>query len=250
MRVCVLLLCLLTYTQHIFATEQDSLVNRMRLARHTDGFEARMNINRAKPDGSLNIPVKVALIGQFAEHRQRLLIRGISPDSVHNRHIAAERQGDHRIRAIEYHTGDTNRAETDIQAGLFNTGLVIWDMFSPWWNWSKQEITGSDQIAGRPCSLIRSQTDTGKIREVISCVDREAMLSLRTQLFDRSHTLLRTLTVQQLMHKESGAMAAKKLSITEADKTITKIEIYSGDEHYLITPETFARLDAFLTSDD
>jgi hypothetical protein len=249
MRVSAFLLCLLACAQNIFAAEQPALADIMRRARHTDGFEARMNISTIKPNGSLNVPFKLALIGQFTEHKQRLLLRGISPDTVHNRHIAAE-QTDRRFKAIEYRTTDTNRAEIDIQTGLFNSGLVIWDMFSPWWNWPKQEIAGTGEIAGRPCLLIRSQTDTDKVREVISCVDREAMLSLRTQLFDRSHTLLRTLTVQQLMHKESGAMAAKKLSITEADKSVTQIEIYSGDEHYLITPETFARLDAFPASSD
>ena len=117
-------------------------------------------------------------------------------------------------------------------------------MFAPWYGWTRQQIVGTEKVAGRACTLLRSQTERGNVREAISCVDPDAGLSLRTQLYGRNHTLLRTLTVQRLMRKDSGSMAASKLTVAESDGTRTEVDVYGGDEHYLVTPDTFARLDA------
>jgi hypothetical protein len=223
-----------------------ALAESMRQARLSNGFEARMNVAVVKPDGRRAMPLKIAVIGQVGKERQRLLIRGISPEVVRNRYFAAEKTADGRIRAIEYGgEGSAGVAEASPLERLFDSGLVIWDMFGPWWNWPKQELDGTERIAGRDCTLVRSQTDsvTSPIREVVSCVDRDARLSLRTQFFDRRHALIRTISVERTTRLGSGATAAKKLSVTEADKSATEIEVYSGDEEYLIGADTFNKLD-------
>jgi hypothetical protein len=38
-------------------------------------------------------------------------------------------------------------------------------------------------------------------------------------------------------------MAAKAMTITGVDDSITEVRVYSGDEHYLVTPGTFPSLD-------
>lgn len=223
-----------------------ALAETMQKARLSEGFEARMNVAAIKPDGRRAMPLKIAVIGQIGKDRERLLIRGISPDTVRNLRFAAEKTADGRIRAIEYgEQGSGSVVEASPFARLFDSGLAIWDMFGPWWNWPKQELGGTDRIAGRECTLVRSQTDAvnSPIREVVSCVDRDARLSLRTQLFDRRHALIRTISVGQTTRLGSGATAAKKLSVTEADKAVTEIEVYSGDEEYLIGADTFIKLD-------
>lgn len=223
-----------------------ALAETMRQARLSNGFEARMDVAAIKPNGRRAMPFKIAAIGQIGNEKQRLLIRGISPEAVRNRYFAAEKTADGRIRAIEYGgEGSAGVAETSPTGRLFDSGLVIWDMFGPWWNWPKQELGGTERIAGRECTLVRSQTDAvnSPIREVVSCVDKEARLSLRTQLFDRRHTLIRTISVKLTTRLGAGATAAKKLSVTEADKAVTEIDVYSGDEEYLIGADTFIKLD-------
>ncbi|BBI99070.1 hypothetical protein FGKAn22_07630 [Ferrigenium kumadai] len=223
-----------------------ALVETMQKARLSEGFEARMNVAAIKPDGRRAMPLKIAVIGQIGKDRERLLIRGISPESVRNRRFAAGKTADGRIRAIEYgEQGSDGITETFPLARLFDSGLVIWDMFGPWWYWPKQELGGTERIAGRECTLVRSQTDTANspIREVVSCVDKDARLSLRTQLFDRRHTLIRTISVERTTRLGSGATVAKKLLVTEADKAVTEIEVYSGDEEYLIGADIFNKLD-------
>ena len=83
----------------------------------------------------------------------------------------------------------------------------------------------------------------GPIAEVISCVDLETALAWRTELFDHQHSLLRSITVEKTMRTEAGVTAAKMLTVTLPESS-SKIDIYSGDEHYPITPDTFALLDA------
>jgi len=137
-------------------------------------------------------------------------------------------------------------AEFNPYAKMFDSGLVVWDMFSPWWSWPKQTLEGTEQIEGHECQTLRSVTDDEKsaVREVESCVDQQAKLSLRTRLFDKRHVLLRTTLVKQVMRKgEGGTLAAKKLALTDAGKMLTHIEVYAGDEQYEISADTFAALD-------
>jgi hypothetical protein len=246
-----LLILLATFARPLLGAEPPAapssaaLAEAMRQARYSDGFEARMNISTVKADGRRLASFKLAVIGQFDAARQRLLIRGISPDKVRHRFLAAERSADGRIRSIEYGEPiSAGIAEADPFAKLFESGPVIWDMFAPWWNWPKQSLGTTEQIAGRDCTIVRSQSDAAisPIREVISCVDKDAGLSLRTQLFDSRRALVRTITVEQTMRKESGTMAAKRMSITGADNSVTEVEVYGGDEHYAIAAGTFAPL--------
>jgi hypothetical protein len=223
-----------------------ALAESMRQARFSDGFEARMNVSAVQPDGRRFLLFKLAVIGQFSTERARLLIRGISPDKVRNRFVAAERRADGGIRPIAYGEPISGGiVETDPFTKLFDSDLVIWDLFGPWWSWPKHSLGGTEQIAGHDCTLVRSQSDapSSAVREVISCVDKNARLSLRTQLFDGRHTLIRTISVAQIMRKESGVMAAKRMLITGADNSITEVEVYSGDERYSITADTFSALD-------
>jgi hypothetical protein len=228
-------------------TSPAALAESMRQARFSDGFEVRINLSTVQPDGRRSPPLKLAVIGQFSIERERLVFRGISPDKVRNRFFGAEKRVNSEIRSIAYgeHVSDS-LVEVTPFTKVFDSDLVIWDMFAPWWNWPKQSLGGTEQIAEHDCTIVRSQSDAGisPIREVISCVDENARLSLRTQLFDGQHALVRTISVEQTMRKESGVMAAKRMSITGVDNSITEVEVYSGDEHYRITADTFSSFDS------
>lgn len=246
MKLVISLLLLATFAQTTHAADAGALVATMKQARLSDGFEARMQVATIAANGRRAMPFKLSVVGQVGKDRQRLRIRGISPDKVRGRYVATERNADGRIRAIQYGESPSGSVEkADPAARLFDSGLVLWDMFGAWWNWPQQSIEGSDKIDGRACTLVRSRTDDGAspVREVLSCVSGDAKLSLRTQLYDRRHALLRTIAVKQTMRKESGALAAKKLTVTEADRTVTEVEVYSGDEYYLVDADTFALLD-------
>lgn len=248
MKALLVLLLLVAVPAMGAETDANGLAAAMRQARLSDGFEARMSVLVTKADGRHNLPIKIAVIGQFSSDRQRLVIRGISPEQVRGRFIAAERTADGRIRAISY-GAQTPVVEADPFARLFDSGMTIWDMFGAWWSWPDQSLDGDAQAAGRACTFVRSRNAVpGPVQEVASCIDRGARLSLKTQLFNRQQAAIRTISVEQTMRKESGLLAAKKLLVTESSGTLTAIEIYGGDEQYVVTPDTFAALDARLTS--
>ena len=247
MRRFATLLLLCAFAQPGLGADVDALVETMKQVRLSDGFEARMQVATVAANGRRTMPFKLSVVGQVGKDRQRLRIRGISPDKVSGRYVAAERNADGRIRAIQYNEAASGSIEkANLAARLFDSGLVLWDMFGPWWSWPQQSIEGTDRIDGRACTLVRSRTDddASPVREVLSCISGDAKLSLRTQLYDRRHALLRTIAVKRTMRKESGALAAKKLTVTEADRTVTEVEVYSGDEHYLVNADTFTPLDS------
>jgi len=226
-----------------------SLAKLMREAQLSDGFSARMNVAVIKADGRRMQPFKVAVIGQMTADRKRLLIRGIAPASVGKHYFAAETSPDGEIRAIAYTEQPASESVAIPElTPLFDSGLVIWDMLSPWWDWPEQTLGEAEQVAGQQCTVVTSQAPAGDlaVHEVVSCIDQDAKLSLRTQFFDKRHRLIRTFTVEHMMHMSSGTMAAKRMTITEADRSRTEIEVYSGDENYLIGAETFTRFDALL----
>lgn len=242
-----ILACLLVSANAAYAadTSASAVAETMKQAKYSPGFEARLNVFVTKPNGAHPEPFKVAVIGQMSADKQRLLVRGISPDTVRERFVIAERGNDGRIKAVGYRNG-AEHAAVNPASGIFNSGLVAWDMFTPWWNWPQQTLEGRDQVNGRECSKIRSATEdaSSAIREVESCVDLTAKLALRTRLYDGRHTLLRTTTVTAVMRKgDSGRLVAKKLFITDASRTRTDVEVYAGDDQYEISAETFAVLD-------
>jgi hypothetical protein len=213
------------------------LATRMREARLTPGAEARVQAVTVAPDGQRSEPVKLAIVGQSDAARRRLLLRSIAPESLRG-----------EVRLAEYRAGCIHAVDgkgaVDPFAPLFGTGLVAWDMLTPWWDWTRQSLAGNDRVAGRACTLVRSRNDDrdAPIREVLSCVDADAGLSLRTQLYDGKGAAVRSIAVVTTLRKESGLLAAKKVSIA-AGGEITEVETYSGDEHYDVPADAFAKLE-------
>lgn len=253
-----ILACLLLSTVSAYAAGSEApvsagaLARAMQQAKYSDGFEARLSIFVTKANGSHPAPIKLSVVGQLSADKQRLLIRGISPASVHDHFYAAEWNTDGHIRAVEYRHAQNKYTGLDPLSRMFDSSLVIWDMFSPWWSWPRQILEGVERVDGRECTVIRSVIDANNlaINEVESCVDQRAKLSLRTRLFGKHHALLRTTTVEKAMHKGGGdLMTAKKMTIADASHASTAIEIYAGDEQYEITGGTFAALD-LLRPDD
>src|ERR1035437_7768382 len=185
----VIFACLLLSVSVSYAAEPgvsaSAVAEMMKQAKYSDGFEARLNVLITKANGAHPAPFKLAVIGQIAANKQRLVIRGISPDSVRNRAYAAEADRGGSIRAVE--SRSMAEREYDPFAKMFDSGLVVWDMLSPWWNWPNQSLQGTEKIHGRECAKIRSQTNdkNNLIQEVESCVDQQAKLALRTSFFDR-----------------------------------------------------------------
>jgi negative regulator of sigma E activity len=235
----LLLACWLPLAQA--APDAAALVGQMRAARLSTGFELRLQTLAATLDGTNNVSapqIKIAVIGQFEPERSRLSIRGIAPEAIRGQPLTAE-----------YRAGCLRAAGRDGAADpfalLFGTPLVVWDMLTPWWDWPEQTHIGNDQVAGRACTVIRSRskTNAAPVREVQSCIDAEAGLSLRTRFFDAKGQLLRTAQVLTTFRAESGRLAAKKISITPAGQQATTLETYSGDEHYEVPADTFVPLE-------
>jgi len=246
-----LTLCLATFALAGIGVELPALqspaqiIESVKQERHSEGFEVRLKISSIGADGQRSTPVKLAIIGQFTAERERLFVRGISPDTVRGRWVAAEKGADGRIRSIEYtDKGSGAAVEGDPSSRLFDTGLVLWDMFAPWWSWPTQRLGRSERIGGKECTIVQSQSDAGSspIQTVSTCINRDAKLSLRTQMFDSEGAQVRTISAERLLRKKSGAMAAKMLRIVAADHGTTEVEVYGGDENYAITPDTFAAL--------
>lgn len=240
------LLLAMAFTQSAHAAESTAagLAEMMRQARISEGFEVRMNVSVTRPDGTRVRPFRVAVIGQIDAHRQRLLIRGIAPETVKDRAFVAERAADGGIRVVGFDATGGGGGERDPHARLYNSGLILWDMFAPWWGWKKLRLGESGTGGGLACRVVRAAAEGEPVAAVESCVNPEGGLAVKTQLFDAHHNLLRTLNVAKPMRKASGKLAAKRLNIVEADGTLTEIEVYAGDENYQITSDTFERLNA------
>jgi hypothetical protein len=224
-----------------------ALAKSIRQARVSEGFEVRLSLTVIDADGHRAAPIKLAVVGQFGADRARLVVRGISPDAVRDRFVAAERDASGRVRALQYVKPLADGvAEADPYARLFASDLAVWDMLSPWWDWPQQSAAGTGAAAGRDCTVLRSQANlpAAHVREVVSCVDAALGLALKTEVLDARRAPVRTMAVEQVLRNVSGVAFVKRMTITSADKSATEVEIYAGDENYLIAADTFAALDA------
>jgi hypothetical protein len=128
----VLALALLARAAYGDAPSPAAIAQAMRQVRYSDGFEARMNITLVAPTGQRALPFKVAIIGQIDAARERLVIRGIAPERIRNRFIAAERRDAGPIRAVAYRESPAaGRAQADPFLPIFDSNLVVWDLFAP-----------------------------------------------------------------------------------------------------------------------
>lgn len=221
------------------AGDASTLAAAMVKSRLSDGFQVRMQVAVTDSNRRIHPPFKVAVIGQRKQEQQRLLVRGISPAKVRNRMFAAEMVPG-RINAVASTDGSTASA-IDPSGHIFDSGIVLWDLLTPWWRWSDQQAIGESEVDGQECTLIRSRHSNSKepVAEVISCVDELNLLPWRTELYDSGQKLLRTITVTRAIRSESGALAAKAMVIELPGISSSDILVYSGDEHYLISDTTF-----------
>lgn len=212
-------------------------------SRLSDGFQARMQVVITGQDKRIAPPLKIAVIGERTPDRQRLLVRGISPAKVRNRMFAAEMVSG-RIEAVAAADG-TAASSIPSASRIFDSGIVLWDLMTPWWQWSDQQVIGNDSVDGHGCTLVRSRNASDKepVSEVVSCVDEQNLLPWRSELFGPGHKLLRTITVKRAIRAESGTLAAKAMVIALPGESSSDVQVYSGDEHYLIAADTFAIID-------
>ncbi len=207
-------------------------------AKLSEGFEARMNVYVVENSGKRTFPMKIALIGAFGRERQRIIARGISPASIHDKFYAAERSPSGKIRAVSW-DGTGNAAPFDAGKGIFSSGIVLRDLLSPWFSWANQREEGSSEAGDIRCTLLLSRNGEGE--SVESCLDHG--LSLRTRMFGKERSEIRSIQVKETMKTGSGRIAARKLSVREQGGRTTEIEAYAGDEEYRIPPGAFSRLD-------
>ncbi len=225
----------------IASRSASQLVDAMRTARASEGFEIRIALRVQSADIPME-PTRISLIGQSGDERARLLARAISPAGLRDRSIVSERVGDH-VQSTAF-APDATSASTpaDPMAGIFGTGLVAWDLLAPWWNWPEQVDEGPETAGGHACTQVRSRPDRrdgSPVREVLSCVDAGNGLAWSTTLFDGHHHVLRSIEVTRSIRTQAGYSAVRSASITDAHGGVTLVEVYSGDEHYRIRPQTF-----------
>lgn len=225
----------------VSGTSASALVESMRAARESDGFEMRVTLRRSGAPAEESI--KIALIGQFRDGRERLLVRGIAPADIRGRSIVSERFAD-RVESTSYeHDATQSGGRADPLAGVFGSALAVWDLMAPWWHWAVQIDEGPRTISGHACTQVRSRPDrreASAVAEAISCVDAPNGLAWKTTLLDGHHRALRSIEVTRVMRTQAGRSAARSAAITDAEGAVTLVEVYGGDEHYQIRADTFA----------
>ncbi len=218
-----------------------ALAESMRAARESDGFELRITLQG--PGAAARDALRIALIGQSREGRERLLVRGIAPAGIRGHAIVCERSADpgEEPSCVQDTSADTVR--TDAMAGIFGSTLVAWDLMAPWWDWPVQVDEGPQAIAGHACTQVRSRPErrpVSGVSEALSCVDARNGMAWKTTLFDSHHRVLRSIEARRDIRTQAGHSTARSAAITDADGAVTLVEVYAGDEHYQVRPDTFA----------
>ncbi len=223
----------------------NDLAGKVSATRASEGVELRMEVVVTRPADS-QPPFKLALIGQFNQAHDRMLVRGISPANVQGLHIYSERDGAGNIHTVSYRS-DTSDSASDAfspinpELGLFGSDLTIQDFYWPWFRWRNQTLAGEGRANGKVCQLLKSVNDdpASLMQEVVSCIDTESNIALRTEIYGAHHRLSRIIDVVATVSNRQGQVVAKTIRVTGERCAATEARVYSGDEEYPIRSNTF-----------
>ena len=220
------------------------IAGNMQAVRLSDGFSARMNVAVIEANGKRQVPFKLSIIGQLNSEHRRLLLRVVAPAGIQHNRIVAEIKNGKVVAAAYTEAPGAPVADFAEDQDIFDSGLRLWDMFAPWWDWPEQKVIGTANIRGLPCMLVRSAENpvADHARSVVSCIDTSRKISLRTEIWGPDNKLLRTIEVIGTQRRDSGITVAKKVQRKDYSGRITESEVYSGDENYEVSDVMFSRL--------
>ena len=221
-----------------------SLARAMREAHVSDGFEVRMSVSILEPDGDRRAPYRVAVVGQASGDGGWISVRPLVRQAGQAVNVVARLDAEGAVRAVRLNgRSGAPAVAIDPYADRTLDGLSVWEMLSPWWQWPQQTLQGETQIAGRTCSLITSRaTPDAIVRSVASCVDTRGRIALRTDLLDARGERLRRIEVTQVIRNARGSLNPKRILITEPGRAGVELDLYAGDEHYVVDREAFPAL--------
>ncbi|MEO8921839.1 MAG: hypothetical protein ABI330_03255 [Caldimonas sp.] len=227
------------------AVDGASIARTMREARYSHGFEARLAVSTVAPDDRRGTTLRVAVIGRSLADASSVVVRSLVRLVGQPASVVARLQADGTVHAVRVESSATGPAVTiDPVADRPFAGLSIWDMLTPWWQWPRQALHGHANVGGRDCSLVTSSgAGPLAVRSVVSCIDLDGRIALRTDLFDANGERLRRIEVTQTMRNSKGSLSPKKIRITEPGQAPLEVDVYAGDEHYVIDPGAFSVLD-------
>lgn len=227
------------------AADGTSIARAMREARYSDGFEVRLAVSTIEADDRRGATSRVAVVGRNLAEAGSVVVRSLVRSAGQPASIVARLDADGTVRAVRVESSAGGPAVAiDPGADRPFAGLSIWDMLTPWWQWPRQTLNGQTNVGGHDCSLVTSSGPGDlAVRSVVSCVDLDGRIALRTDLLDRNGERLRRIEVTQTLRNSKGTLSPKKIRITEPGRMPLEVEVYAGDEHYVVDPGVFLLLD-------
>jgi len=236
MKALGLLACLLWAGVSFAATPQE-LVAGVERAAFTQGFRLRATVTReGQPDAK---PLRVLLAGEKDEQRQRLLIRALGPDPWRDQAVLLESSRASPLRAYRFGSNSTPAQAADAHAPLFDSPLVAWNLMGEWWRWPGQAKVRDDTMLGWNCVVIESRGGSGPVARVRSWIAPELNLPLRMEFYAGDGALLSAIRIDSLFRRADGSSAARAMTLTAAGGSVSRFEVYNGEEGILLAPGTF-----------
>jgi hypothetical protein len=243
-----LLFCLIFCANTAFAATPNAndIAKNLRENQYSEGFQARFNVLRRNQKGAIAAPMQLILIGQVNAQQRRFLLRSLSANKPLSPRIFIEQTQTNPPKVLRLNAAEETPSLIQPNEPLLELSLQASDLLSPWWSW--QHSLGSTlKINGKECQILHSVNPSTvqnlAYHRAESCIDLQQNMALRIQIFNPENIEVRRIDVLQTLKKSNGrGYVAKKFTLTDQARKVTEFEIYSGDDEYQITAETFATL--------
>ncbi len=208
-------------------------------ALRASGYRLRAVVSREgeTPQASL----KITLLGQREEGRQRLMVQAVAPDAVRGQAVLMEigAGGVLRTTGRDAKGGRGMRPANPFDP-VFGSDLVPWDFLSLWWRWPHQDKVRAETVMDYECEVIESSGSGGPVVRVRSWVAAALRIPLRVEFYAADGTRLRTMRVLRLARRTNGGTAARVVSLEAAGKPASRFEVYNGEEGLVLGPAAFS----------
>lgn len=181
----------------------NQLAAKVIAAKQERGFRIRATMTRTTPGTDIRDVRQLSIKGSRELNRSIVLYQQVWPDVPDGLALVIEDSGSHRLKGFQYEAGRVTPLSDDMLGRrFFDSDLTLEDLAESFWYWPTLSLGGQEDIGPYP-TVVVSMRPGPSIPSTYSLVRKwvapELALGLRTELYGRTGSLAKTISLYRML---------------------------------------------------
>ena len=178
----------------------------MMLAKQERGFRIRATMTRTTPGSDIRDVRQLLIKGSREANRSIVLYQQLWPDVPNGRALVIEDSGSHRLKGFQHESGRVTPLSHDMLGRrFFDSDLTLEDLAERFWYRPTRSLGGEENIGEYHTVVVNLRPDRS-IPSTYSLVRKwvapDLALGLRTELYGRNGSLVKTISLYRILQFE------------------------------------------------